>query len=64
MLKLPNVTDVKKSDFLVKGRKTNWYRIINKGKLKEERNKTHCKKKESGCRKLNFFQKWKNKNKI
>ena len=57
MLKLPNVTDVKKSDFLVKGRKTNWYRIINKGKLKEERNKIHCKKKESGCRKLNFFQK-------
>ena len=29
---------------------------MNKGKGKEERNKIHCKGKESGCNKLNFFQ--------
>ena len=30
---------------------------MNKGKGKEERNKIHCKGKESGCSKLNFFKK-------
>ena len=30
--------------------------LINKGKGQEERNKIHCKGKESGCSKLNLFQ--------
>ena len=40
--------------FLLKGRKAT--ELINKGKGKEERNKLYCKGKESGCSKLNLFQ--------
>ena len=40
--------------------------LINKGKGKKQRNKIHCKRKESGCSKLNFFQSlpWMNENKV
>ena len=42
--------------FLVKGRKKNGTELINCDVGKEERNKIHCKRKESGCSKLNFFE--------
>ena len=45
--------------FLVKVVKQIGTELINKGKGKEERNKIHSKGKESGCSKLNFFQRLK-----
>ena len=52
--------------FLVKGRKKIETELINCSEGKKERDKIHCKGKESGCSKLNFVQSlpWMNKNKI